>query len=75
MKRHSGDRKARALISLASRSVGSEQATHAYKLHLKQLLDEYDLACLHLQTVETEIIAVHFVRAKCLLPVCHPKPA
>ncbi len=35
------------------------QATHAaYKLHLKQLLDEYDLACLLLQTVETEIIAV-----------------
>lgn len=62
-------------ISLVSRSVGSEQATHAYKLHLKQLLDEYDLACLHLQTVETEIIAVHFDRAKCMLPVCHPKPA
>lgn len=58
MKRHSGDRKARALISLACRSVGSKQATHAYKLHLKQLLDEYDLACLQLQTVETEIIAV-----------------
>jgi transposase len=58
MKRHSGDRKARALISLAGRSVGSKQATHAYKLHLKQLLDEYDLACLQLQTVETEIIAV-----------------
>ncbi|WP_169090776.1 IS110 family transposase [Paenibacillus sp. PL91] len=58
MKRHSGDRKARALISLASRSVGSKQATHAYKLHLKQLLDEYDLACLQLQTVEKEIIAV-----------------
>ncbi len=45
MKRHSGERKARALISLACRSVGSKQATHAYKLHLKQLLDEYDLAC------------------------------
>ena len=58
MKRHAGERKARALIALASRSVGSKQATHAYKLHLKQLLDEYDLACLQLQTVETEIIAV-----------------
>jgi transposase len=58
MKRHSGERKARALISLASSSVGSRQASHAYKLHLKQLLDEYDLACLQLKTVETEIIAV-----------------
>ncbi|SEP19239.1 IS110 family transposase [Paenibacillus sp. OV219] len=58
MKRHSGERKARALCSLASRSVGSKQATHAYKLHLKQLLDEYDLACQQLKTVETEIISV-----------------
>lgn len=58
MKRHSGERKARALIALASSSVGSKQATHAYKLHLKQLLDEYDLAALQLKTVETEIIAV-----------------
>ncbi|RCW42430.1 hypothetical protein DFP97_117154 [Paenibacillus prosopidis] len=58
MKRHSGDRKARALILLACRSVGSKKATHAYKLHLKQLLDEYDLACLQLKTVETEIVAV-----------------
>jgi transposase len=58
MKRHSGERRARALISLASRSVGSKQATHAYKLHLKQLLDEYDLACQQLKTVEAEIITV-----------------
>jgi transposase len=60
MKRHSGDRKARALISLACRSVSSKQATHAYKLHLKQLLDEYDLACTcqQLQTLEMEITAV-----------------
>ncbi|MFC0335297.1 transposase, partial [Paenibacillus sepulcri] len=53
-----GERKARTLIALASRSVGSKQALHAYKLHLKQLLDEYDLACLQLETVETEIVAV-----------------
>ena len=52
MKRHSGERRAQALIALASRSVGSKQATHAYKLHLKQLLDEYDLACQQLETVE-----------------------
>ena len=58
MKRHSGERKARALISLACNSVGSKQATHAYKLHLKQLLDEYDLACMQLKTVENEIISV-----------------
>ncbi|UVI29676.1 IS110 family transposase [Paenibacillus spongiae] len=58
MKRHSGERKARALIALANSSVGSKQATQAYKLHLKQLLDEYDLASRQLQTVETEIIAV-----------------
>ncbi|MBY3621330.1 IS110 family transposase [Paenibacillus sp. VTT E-133280] len=58
MKRHSGEPKAKALISFASRSVGTKQALHAYKLHLKQLLDEYDLACLQLKTVETEIVAV-----------------
>jgi hypothetical protein len=45
-------------ISLASSSVGSKQATYAYKLHLKQLHDEYDLACLQIQAVEREIIAV-----------------
>ena len=58
MKRHSGERKAKALISFANRSVGTKQASHAYKLHLKQLLDEYDLACLQLKMVETEIVAV-----------------
>jgi len=58
MKRQAGERKARALISLANSSIGSKQATYAYKLHLKQLLDEYDLACLQLQAVETEIIVV-----------------
>jgi transposase len=58
MKRHSGERRARALILLAGRSVGSKEATDAYKLHLNQLLDEYDLACRQLETVETAIIAV-----------------
>ncbi|MDB5052447.1 MAG: transposase [Bacilli bacterium] len=43
MQRQSGERKARALISLASCSVGSKQATYAYKLHLKQLLDSTTL--------------------------------
>jgi transposase len=58
MKRHCGERKARALISLAGNSVGSKQATHAYKLHLKQLLAEYDLAWSQLQDVEQEIVSV-----------------
>ncbi|WP_010493213.1 IS110 family transposase [Paenibacillus elgii] len=58
MQRQPGDKKAQTLIALASRSVGSKQATHAYKLHLKQLLAEYDLACEQLKIVETEIIAV-----------------
>jgi transposase len=38
MKRHSGSRKAQELITLASRSVGSRQATRAYQLHLKHCL-------------------------------------
>lgn len=45
MQRQPGDKKAQILIELASHSVGSKQATHAYKLHLMQLLAEYDLAC------------------------------
>ncbi len=57
MQRQPGERKAQALIALASHSVGSKQATHAYKLHLAQLLAEYDLACQQLQVVEAEIIA------------------
>jgi transposase len=58
MQRHSGSRRAQELIALASRSVGSQQAAHAYKLHLKQLLAEYDLACEQLKDVENEIISV-----------------
>ncbi|MCK9862112.1 IS110 family transposase [Paenibacillus sp. ATY16] len=58
MQRQPGERKAQALITLARHSVGSKQATSAYKLHLKQLLAEYDLACQQLQVVEAEIIAV-----------------
>ena len=58
MQRQPGDKKAQTLIALANHSIGSKQATHAYKLHLKQLLAEYDLACEQLQVVEREIIAV-----------------
>jgi transposase len=58
MKRHSGKRRAHMLVALASSSVGSTQAHKAYKLHLKQLLEEYDLATIQLQAVEQEVIAV-----------------
>jgi transposase len=58
MKRHSGFRRASALILLARRSVGSQQAIQAYKLHLTQLLAEYELASKQLQVVEQEISAV-----------------
>ncbi|CAM3796389.1 IS110 family transposase [Paenibacillus glucanolyticus] len=58
MQRQPGDKKAQTLIALAHHSVGSKQATKAYKLHLTQLLAEYDLACEQLQVVEAEIAAV-----------------
>jgi transposase len=58
MKRHSGKRRAHMLVALAGSSVGSSQAHKAYKLHLKQLLEEYDLANTQLQDVEQEVIAV-----------------
>ncbi len=58
MKRHCGARKAKALIELANYSVGSPSATHYYKLHLNQLLAEYDLACEQLEVVEKEISTV-----------------
>jgi transposase len=58
MKRHSGAKKAKTLIELASHSVGSQSAMHYYKLHLKQLLAEYDLACEQLEVVEKEISSV-----------------
>jgi transposase len=58
MKRHSGLRRAEQLISLAKHSVGTSYAVDAYKLHLQQLLEEYDLATRQLQTIEQEIVAV-----------------
>ncbi|MBP1967906.1 IS110 family transposase [Paenibacillus aceris] len=54
MKRHSGVRRAHLLIDLAKQTVGSKQATLAYKLHLEQLLEEYDLATKQLQRIEKE---------------------
>lgn len=43
------------LISLAKSSVGTTQALHAYKLHLGQLLEEYDLANRQLEQIEHEL--------------------
>jgi transposase len=55
MQRQAGLNKARLLIELAQHSVGSKQATEAYKLHLEQLLEEFDLASAQLERVETEV--------------------
>jgi len=55
VKRHAGVRRAELLISLAKSSVGATQALHAYKLHLGQLLEEYDLAQRQLEQIEHEL--------------------
>jgi transposase len=57
MKRHSGERRAGELLVLAARSVGAKHAEKAYKLHLQQLLAEYDLAMEQLQVIEDEVAA------------------
>ncbi|OXS52144.1 hypothetical protein B1A99_34945, partial [Cohnella sp. CIP 111063] len=38
-------------------SVGAKHAEKAYKLHLQQLLAEYDLAMEQLQVIENEVTA------------------
>jgi transposase len=48
-------RKAQLLLQLARKSVGTRQALEAYKFHLEQLLEEYDLAVLQLERVEQEV--------------------
>ncbi|WP_088104142.1 IS110 family transposase [Halalkalibacter urbisdiaboli] len=55
MKRQPGIKKAQALIQLAKNSVGNDKAHDAYKLHLKQLLEEFDLATTQLEIVEKEV--------------------
>ena len=40
---------------LARRSIGTRQALDAYKFHLEQLLEEYDLAVKQLERVEQEV--------------------
>ncbi|MBK5501238.1 IS110 family transposase [Peribacillus sp. TH14] len=58
MKRHSGHKKARSLITLAKCSIGTKQALDAYKLHLEQLVEEYDLASSQLERVTQEVTNV-----------------
>ena len=54
MKRQPGIKKAQTLIQLAKNSVGATQALDAYKLHLEQLLEEFDLSTNQLERVEKE---------------------
>jgi transposase len=58
MKRQPGLKKAMLLLQVARRSVGSRQALDAYKFHLKQLLEEYDLAVTQLERVEKQVTEV-----------------
>ncbi|WP_066307750.1 IS110 family transposase [Bacillus sp. FJAT-29814] len=58
MKRQPGLRKAQLLIDLAMHSIGTRQALDAYKLHLEQLIEEFDLATTQLERVEMEVTEV-----------------
>jgi transposase len=44
VKRHAGVKRADQLIALENCNVGATKALHAHKLHLEQLLNEYELA-------------------------------
>ncbi|MBT2736554.1 IS110 family transposase [Bacillus sp. ISL-7] len=55
MKRQPGPKKAQLLINLAKSSIGTGQALDAYKFHLEQLLEEYDLAVIQLERVEQQV--------------------
>lgn len=55
MKRQPGPKKAQLLIQLAKSSIGTAQALDAYKFHLEQLLEEYDLSIKQLERVEQQI--------------------
>jgi transposase len=55
MKRQLGLKKAYLLRNVAMKSVGTRQAIEAYKFHLVQLLEEYDLAVQQLDRVELAI--------------------
>jgi transposase len=58
MKRQPGLKKAQLLILLANRSIGTKQALDAYKFHLQQLLEEFDLATTQLERVEKQVAEV-----------------
>jgi transposase len=55
MKRQPGPKKAQLLINLAKSSIGTGQALDAYKFHLEQLIEEYDLAVRQLERVEQQV--------------------
>jgi transposase len=55
MQRQPGPKKAQLLINLAKTSIGTGQALDAYKFHLEQLLEEYDLAIKQLERVEQQV--------------------
>jgi transposase len=55
MKRQPGLKKEMLLLQVARRSLGTRQALDAYKFHLKQLLEEYDLAVTQLERVEKQV--------------------
>ncbi|MDQ6596450.1 IS110 family transposase [Bacillus salipaludis] len=55
MKRQPGPKKAQLLINLAKSCIGTGQALDAYKFHLEQLLEEYDLAAKQLERVEEQV--------------------
>jgi transposase len=63
MKRQPGLKKALLLLQLAKKSVGTRQALDAYKFHLNQLLEEYDLAVTQLERVEQQV-----TEALCKIP-------
>ncbi len=58
MKRHAGLKKTQLPVELAHHSVGTRQALDAYKLHLEQLIEEFDLATAQLERVEKEVTEV-----------------
>ncbi|MEH7373864.1 IS110 family transposase [Neobacillus drentensis] len=58
MKRQPGLKKAQLIIHLAKRSIGTRQALDAYKFHLQQVLEEYDLATTQLERVEKQVTEV-----------------
>ncbi|WP_409300507.1 IS110 family transposase [Peribacillus sp. SCS-155] len=55
MKRQPGMKKAQLLVQVAMNSVGTRQALSAYRFHLEQLLEEYDLAVQQMDRVEQAV--------------------